>query len=100
MSRRFMNVDSWRPGVTNNITITTSASAASAAFGSQTYTIRVCCPVAINVKIGDPAATPTAAATDAYVPANWETFILVTPGQKIAAYGVTAGTVSIVELTQ
>lgn len=101
MSRRFMNVDSYRLGTVNNVAVaTTSTAAASSAFGAQTYAIRVCAPAACFIKIGDPAATPTAATTDAYLPPNWETFVLVTPGQKISAFSATIQTVSVVELTQ
>ena len=101
MSRRFLNTDAWRPGTVNNVSVaTTSTAAASSAFGSQTYGIRVCAPAACFLKIGDPAATPTAATTDAYLAPNWETFILVTPGQKISAFSPTIQVVSVVEISQ
>lgn len=101
MSRRFGNVDAYRLGTVNNVTVaTTSTAAASSAFGPQTYQIRVVAPAACFIKIGDPAATPTAATTDAYLPPNWEDVILVTPGQKISAFSATIQVVSVVEITQ
>jgi hypothetical protein len=102
MSRRFINMDCYRLGTVNNVTCATSTvSAASSAFGTQTYAIRVVSPSACFFRIGDPALTPTAVVTDAYLPPNWETFVLVTPGQKIGVITST-GTplVSVVELTQ
>lgn len=83
-------------GTVNNITITTSASTPSAAFGSQTYQIRIACPVAVNYKVD---SAPTAAATDALLPANWVEYVKVTPGQKVAVFATSTGTVSIVEIT-
>lgn len=101
MSRRFGNVDTYRLGTVNNVTVaTTSTAAASSAFGTQTYQIRVSAPAACFIKIGDPAATPTAAATDAYLPPNWIDVITVTPGQKISAFSPTIQVVSVVEITQ
>lgn len=82
----------------NNVSVaTTSTAAASSAFGTQTYQIRVSAPAACFIKVGD--GTPTAAATDAYLPANWIEYIKVTPGQKISAFSATVQTVSVVEIT-
>ncbi len=98
MTRRFINMDCWRGGTVNNVAVaTTSTAVASSAFGTQTYCIRVVSPAACFIKVDQ---APTAAATDAYLPPNWETFILVTPGQKISAFSATLQTVSVVELTQ
>lgn len=89
--------DSRRLGTVNNVAVaTTSTAAASSAFGSQTYEIRVAASAACFVKVD---AAPTAAATDAYLPANVVTFIKVTPGQKISAFSATVQTVSVVEVT-
>lgn len=101
MSRRFGNADSYRLGTVNNVVVaTTSTAAASNAFGSQTYQIRVVAPAACSMKIGDPAATPTAVTTDAAVVPNWENIVTVTPGQKISIFSATIQTVSVVEITQ
>ena len=97
----FLRLDSARLGTVNNVSVaTTSTAAASSAFGGQTYQIRVCAPAACFIKIGDPAATPTAATTDAYLPPNWEMYVTVSPGQKISAFSPTIQTVSVVEITQ
>lgn len=99
MSRGFANVDSARLGVQNNVVVaTTSTAAASTAFGAQTYQIRVATSAAAFIKISD--GTPTAAATDALMPANWESYFIVTPGQKISAFSPTIQTVSVTEITQ
>lgn len=71
------------------------ASAASAAFGSQTYQIRVCADAAMRIRIGD--GTPTALNTDALLPANWVEYFTVTPGQKLAAFGT--GNVTVTEMS-
>jgi hypothetical protein len=81
------------------------ASAQSAAFGSQTYAVRVCAmglPSAtvdgVRIAVGD---NPTATATSALIPVNWVEYIKCSPGQKIAVLGNNAstGNVSVTELT-
>jgi hypothetical protein len=77
---------------------TGAASAASAAFASQTYAIRVSATAACRIIVGD--GTPTAIATSTYLPANVIDYIRVSPGQKIAAIQeVGAGKLSVAELT-
>ena len=101
MSRRFMNSDGYRPGSANNVAVaTTSTAAASSAFGVNTFQIRVAASAAAFYKIGDPAATPTAASTDVYLPPNWVEFVIVTPGQTISCCSPTIQTVSVNEVTQ
>jgi len=79
-------------------------SAQSAAFGSQTYWIRVC---AVGVLSGTLdgvrfaiGANPTAAAASSLLPLNWVEIIRVNPGEKIAVLGNNAGTgtINITEL--
>lgn len=94
MSRSF--VDAFRVIATNNVAIaTTSTAGATTAFGAQARAIRVAAPGAFYIKIGD--GTPTATTTDTFIPANWETKFIVTPGQKASVYSATIQTVSIVE---
>jgi hypothetical protein len=77
--------------------ITGAASAASAAFGSQTRQIRVSATAACRILVGD--GTPTAGATDAYLPANVVEYLDVTPGQRIAAIQeAVAGKLSVTEI--
>lgn len=89
-----------RQGVSQNVIFAAAggSSAASAAFGTQTYQIRVAVSgtsfVAgtggVRIRIGD--GTPTATATDAFLPNTWVEYFNVTPGQKIAVIGNDAGT--------
>src|SRR5262245_61010338 len=80
-------------------------SAASAAFGAQTYQIRVCAVNAggtvtsVRIRIGD--GTPTAVATDSAIPLNVAAYFSVTPGQRIASIvtGTTpTATLSVTEI--
>jgi hypothetical protein len=99
MARSYMNLDSARLGTKNNVAVaTTSTSVASTAFSAQTYQIRVAAPAACFVKVDD--GTPTAVATDAYLPPNWVEYITVSPGQKISVFSATIQTISVVEITQ
>jgi hypothetical protein len=78
---------------------TGAASVASAAFGPQTYAIRVIATAACHIAFG---AAPVATANDAYVaPSVRPEFIGVTPGSKIAAIEDTAaGKLYITELSR
>jgi hypothetical protein len=80
--------DSTRIGVTQTIAYDASAAIANA-FGPQTYRIRLVSNSACHFKIGDGAQTATAA--DPYLPAHWETFVTVTPGQRISAIKAATG---------
>jgi hypothetical protein len=77
-----------RIGVTQTIGYDASAAVANA-FGPQTYRIRLVSNSACHFRIGDGAQTATA--TDPYLPANWETFVTVTPGQRISAIKAATG---------
>lgn len=84
-----------RQGVTQNVA-PAGSSAASNAFGSETFQILVVTTASgITIRIGD--GTPTAVATDTLLPANIPLYFTVTPGQKLAALGT--GTVSVTELS-
>jgi hypothetical protein len=85
-----------RLGAAQEVTIG-AASAASTAFGAQTYQIRVAATIGCRIKVGD--GTPTAAATDAYLPANQAEYLSCTPGQKIAVIQeTTGGKLSVTEI--
>jgi hypothetical protein len=89
---------------TQTITIGASSAAAANPFGAQTRQIRIVANTACNVQIGDGAATATAASP--FLPANWVEYVMVTPGELIAAIEAatnglvtaTAGTLWITEL--
>lgn len=86
-----------RLGTVHTFTMSGS-SQATAAFGNQTYAVRV----ATNtqpafVVIGD--GTPTAANTDSVIPLGWVEDFTVTPGQKLAVLQAgTAGVLTVTEL--
>src|SRR5262249_17809876 len=68
-----------------------ASSAASAAFGTQSYKVRLVATSDCRRRIGD--GPPTAVATDTYLPALAAEYFTVTPGQKVAAIHVaSAGT--------
>ena len=101
--------DSSRQGASQNVAFAAAggASAASTAFGSETYQIRVSVSGTgfvtgtggVRIRIGD--GTPTAVATDVFLPSNWVEYFNVTPGQKIAVLGNDAGTgtLSVTEMS-
>jgi len=90
--------DSSRLGTNTTFTLSGS-SQATAAFGAQTYQVRVATAgQPAFIRIGD--GTPTATASDPVVPASWVEYFTVTPGQKLACLQAgTAGTLSVTELT-
>ena len=83
-------------GTVNNVAVaTTSTAVASSAFGGQTYQIRIAATGACFYKVD---ASPTAANTDALLPANWVEYVKVTPGQKVSVFSATIQTVSVIEI--
>jgi hypothetical protein len=74
---------------TQTIAIGASSAAAANPFGAQTRQIRIVANTACNVQIGDGAATATAASP--LLPANWVEYVMVTPGEFIAAIQSSAG---------
>ena len=100
--------DAYRQGASQNVSYAAAggASAASTAFGSETYWIRVCAVGVLSatldgvrIVVGD--GTPTATATSTLLPLNWPEIIACTPGQKIAVLGNNTGigTVNVTELS-
>lgn len=86
-----------RLGAAQNIT-TSTTSAASTAFGAETYQVLLVADVASYVRIGD--GTPTAVTTDTLLPAHWPVVFTCTPGQKVAVLAVTGtGNLSVTELS-
>jgi hypothetical protein len=109
MAALFEKQSASRQGASQNVAFAAAggASAASTAFGAQTYQIRVSISgtgfVAgtggVRLRIGD--GTPTATATDVFQPSNWVEYFNVTPGEKIAVLGNDAGTgnLSVTEMS-
>jgi len=77
-----------RLGTTQTIAYDTTT-AITNAFGSQTYQVRLVSNSACNFRIGDGVQTATAA--DPFLPANWETIVTVSPGQRISALKAATG---------
>lgn len=86
-----------RLGTVHTFTMSGS-SQATAAFGAQTYRVRVATGAQpAYIVFG---TTPTAANTDSLVGANIVDYFDVTPGQKAAVLQAgTAGTVTVTELS-
>jgi hypothetical protein len=73
-----------------------SQDVACSAFGTQTYKVRLVATTDCRIRISD--GTPTAVATDTYLPALAAEYFTVTPGQKVAAIQVSsAGTLNVTE---
>jgi hypothetical protein len=92
---------------TQTIAYTGSSVAASNAFGSETYQVRLAATSACVYKIGDGAQTAADDNTSIYLPAGVVEYVRVNPGQKIAAIRkgtdglvtATSGTLWVTELT-
>lgn len=85
-----------RLGAAQNVSVTTT-SAASTAFGSETFQVLLVATAACNVVIGD--GTPTATTTSTLLPANVPMIFTCTPGQAVAAVTASTATLSITELS-
>ncbi len=89
---------------TQAVAYTGTSATATNPFGAQTYQIRIAANSACFVKVGN--GSLTAAQTDVYLPANTIDYLMVSPGQSIAAVQATtnglvtgtAGTLNVVEL--
>ena len=84
-----------RQGASQNVALT-AVSAASTAFGSQTYQIMIVATAASNVRVGN---SPTATTSDTLLPANWPVFLTVSPGQQIAGVTASSATLNVTEMT-
>lgn len=86
-----------RLGTVHTFTMSGS-SQATAAFGSQTYAVRVATATQPGYIVV--AESPTATNADSVIPLGWVEDITVTPGQKLAVLQAgTAGTLTVTELT-
>jgi hypothetical protein len=82
-----------RLGVTQTVAYDATTAVANA-FAAGTYAVRLVSNSACNFRIYDPAGTATATAADPFLPANWETVVNVSPGQKISALKATGGLIA------
>jgi hypothetical protein len=100
----FPKQPSSRAGATQTIAFDTSA-AITNAFGPETWQLRLAADSACCYRIGDGAQTATAA--DIFLPANAIEYVIVSPGQRIAAIKAatdglvtaTAGTLWVTEMS-
>lgn len=98
--------DSSRYGVTQTIAFDATVPITNA-FADQTHQIRLVANSACHFHIYESGGTATATVADPFLPANWETFVTVTSGQKISAIKAatgglvtaTAGTLWVTEVT-
>jgi hypothetical protein len=89
----------YKPGTSQAITVAVTSTACTNAFAPTTTILRiVSTAVGVWYKV---ATTPTAAITDAYLPANTVEYIVVPPGAKIAVIQPTtpSGTFNLTEMT-
>jgi hypothetical protein len=87
-------------------TVAYTAASAQAAnpFGPQTYQVRLCANSACHYKVG--SGTIAATTSDVFLPANWVEYVMVNPGESIAAIEAatnglvtaTPGTLNVTEL--
>jgi hypothetical protein len=91
-----MAFETSRLGVAQNVALTTT-SAASTAFGVQTYRVLLVATAASNIRVGD--GTPTAVTTDTLLPASFPMAFICTPGQKVAGVTASTATLSVTELS-
>lgn len=89
-------IAAFRQGAAQNVSLTTT-SAASTAFGAQTYAVMLVASAACEVRVGD--GTPTAVTTDTLLPANFPVIFICTPGQKVAGITASTATLSVTELS-
>ncbi len=85
---------STRPGITQTIAYSTTVPATNA-FGTETWQVRLVANSACHFHIYENGGTATATTADPFLPANWETYVMVSPGQRISAIqAATAGLVT------
>jgi hypothetical protein len=72
-----------RHGTVQVLSISSGVSTASAAFGAQTYQVRIVADLNCNYVVG--SSTVSASSATDYLPPNAIEFLTVSPGQTIAA---------------
>jgi len=93
------SISAWRQtGPTQTIAATNASATVTNPFGAQTYAIRVSVGLnagvtGLHIRVGE-SPTPVAVIGDAAFPVTWVEYILVNPGQKLAAI-TDAGTATV-----
>ena len=78
-----------RLGTTQSAAFTATSAQVASPFGSQTYQVRVVATSACFIKVGN--GTLTATTSDVYLPGGVIDYVIVTPGESIAAIQASAG---------
>jgi hypothetical protein len=95
MAARTGNCYRW--GSTQLVSFTSTSTANTTAFASGTNTIRVVASTRCHLAFG---ASPTATTSSPALPANVPEYIVVAPGQKLAAIRTTtSGTLHVTEVS-
>jgi hypothetical protein len=95
MAARTGNCYRW--GTNQVVTVTSTSAANSTAFATGTNTIRVVATTSCHLAFG---ASPTATTSSTRLPANVPEYIVVAPGQKVAAIRTTtSGTLHVTEVS-
>ena len=86
------------------VQVSSAVAVASAAFGPQTYQIRVISPIAVWVAVGNSPTATVQSAGSVFLAANTASgdYFTVTPGQSISCISLssaTTGTVSVAEMS-
>jgi hypothetical protein len=89
-----------RPGASQDITTGSSSATLANAFGSETYQVRLSATAAVRYRLVDGTNGGTAVSTDTLLPSGVVEYIIVTPGQKIAAIqDSAAGKLNVTEMS-
>ncbi len=95
MTQRSGNCYRW--GTTQTVAFTSTSTAQTTAFVAGVNTVRVVASTQCHLAFG---ASPTATTSSPKLPANLPEYIVVTPGQKIAAIRTTtSGTLYVTEVS-
>ena len=86
------------------VAFASSSAQATNPFGAQTFQVRLCANAACHYRIGN--GTLTATTADVFLPANSIEYVMVSPGESVAAIEAatnglvtaTAGTLNVTEL--
>ena len=95
MAAAYPRWPSSRLGASQNVAVSTT-SAASTAFGPQTYQVLVVATAACNIALGN---SPTATTSGTLLPANVPLVLSVHPGEQIAAVTASTANLNITELS-
>ena len=88
-----------RVGASQDLATGAASATLATAFGPTTYQVRLSTTAACRFRVVE-GGGGTALATDTLLPANWVEYIIVAPGQKIAAIQeAAAGKLNVTEVS-